>query len=563
MLLAALVPALGIGSLDALAGGLYLAAAAVGLAFAVGVGGIPSLAQGGFVGVGAVVAALLRADAAWPLVPAALAGGAAAGALGVASGLLVARLRPALAAVATLLVTWLVVTALDAFPSTFGGASGLVVPPSLSARAHYELALGLLALSALAFAALSRSAPGLRLAALREHAAAAVAAGVPAVRLRAAAFAVSAVFAGVAGGFAVDLAGVADASSYGPELSFALLVAVLVGGAASALGGPAGVAVLGIVALAARNVAGVAGDLAARFETMAGALLVLLILAGELEGIVPELVRRLPGTGRGRVGVAFESRPPVPLRARGLEKAYGSVRALDVVDLDVEPGTIHALVGPNGSGKTTALRVLAGATEVDGGVVELGASDVSHDAADRRVARGVARTLQPTAVFGGLTALENVLVGVAVRRRFGGLGRALVSTPRFRGEAAAARATALEALALCGLRDRAGLRADALTTTEQRLLMLAVAVGTGAGALLLDEPSAGIGEAELPRLEALLRALRDRGHALLLVEHNLRLVRALADRVTVLDGGRAIASGPPDSVWSDEAVQSVFLGRRA
>jgi branched-chain amino acid transport system permease protein len=566
LIAAAIVPpATGLfGPLDALAGGLYLGLAAVGLGFAVGIGGVPSLAQGAFVGVGAFVSALLRIHLGWPLAPAVLIGGLAAATAGFAAGAAAARLRPAAIAVATLLLSWLALVGLEAFPSAFGGSEGLALAPSLSARAHYELALALLALGALAFAVLSRSSVGLQLAAVRDRPAAAAAVGVPAARLRARAFAFAAALAGIAGGLGVDLAGVADPSAYGPSLSFKLFVAVLIGGAVSALGGPAGIAVLGLVAVVAKVAAGSSDALAARFETMTAAVLVVLILSAELDGVVPAVSRRL----RARRAPIRRPAEPLPSRPRGatlhaagLAKRYGLVTALTGIDLELAPGVVCALIGPNGSGKTTALRALAGAIPLDEGRIALGSKDVTTDPVGTRVGLGIVRTLQSAAVFSELTALENVLVAVAGRRRSGGFGRALAGTPRYRSETLAARETALEALESVGLRGRADARAGELSTTEQRLLMIAIALGADPQALLLDEPSAAVGVSELPQLAQAILGLRERGLSVLVVEHNLRLVRAIADRVTVLDAGRVIADGTPDEIGRDLAVQAAYLGR--
>jgi branched-chain amino acid transport system permease protein len=558
-------PATGIfGPLDTLAGGLYLALAAVGLGFAVGVGGIPSLAQGAFVGVGAFISAVLRVQLGWALAPAVVLGALAACAAGFAIGLASARLRPAAIAVATLLLSWLALFALEAFPSAFGGSEGLALTPALSAGAHYELALGLLALGVLAFAVLRRSSGGLQLAALRDHPGAAAAAGVQGAWLYARAFAFAAAVGGVAGGLAVDLAGVADPTAYGPSLSFKLFVAVLIGGAATALGGPAGIALLGIVSLVATAAAGSSDQLAARFQTMTSAVLVVLILSAELDGIVPAALRRVraPWAPARRGSALLPARPGgVPLHADGLVKRYGQMTALAGIGLELEPGVVCALIGPNGSGKTTALRALAGAIPLDGGRIALGAADVTVEPVDSRVRLGIVRTLQSAAVFDELTALENVLVTVSTRRRHGGFARALAATPLYRSETLAARETALGALDAVELRGRADTRAGELSTTERRLLVIAVALGTDPQVLLLDEPSAAVGLSELPQLARTIRVLRDRGLCLLVVEHNLRLVRAVADRVTVLDAGRVIAQGTPDEIGRDPAVQAAYLGR--
>jgi ABC-type branched-subunit amino acid transport system ATPase component len=211
------------------------------------------------------------------------------------------------------------------------------------------------------------------------------------------------------------------------------------------------------------------------------------------------------------------------LVARGLAKRYGAVVAADDVSLALEPGTVTALVGPNGSGKTTVLRLLSGGIPPDAGTVERGT---------------VARTLQATAVFPTLTPLEHLLAASALRRRHGGVVRSLLATPKARAEEAQFAAAALATLERFGLpRDTP---AGQLPVTEQRLLMFLTAAATGATTLLVDEPTAGASALEADRIAAVLSALRDDRHALLVVEHNLRVVRRLADRVLALDAGRVV-----------------------
>ena len=497
--------------------------------------------------------------------PTVLLGGLAACAAGFATGWATSRLRPAAIAVATFLLSWLALFALEAFPGAFGGSEGLALSPALSARAHYELALGLLALGVLAFAVLSRSGGGLQLAALRDHPGAAVAAGVQAPRLQARAFAFAAALAGIAGGLSVDLAGVADPTAYGPSLSFKLFVAVLIGGAASALGGP-GRDRAARPRLRRRDGCGRVFRRARRAlpddDVGSARRAHPLRRARRDRSCDAPAAPRTVGAGPAWHRIAARrARAACRSRADGLVKRYGGVTALDGIDLELAPGVVWALIGPNGSGKTTALRALAGAIPLDSGRIELGAADVTTEPVDSRVRLGIVRTLQSAALFDDLTALENVLVAVSSRRHRGGFARALASTPLYRSETLAARETALAALDAVELRGRADARAGELSTTDRRLLMIAVALGTDPQVLLLDEPSAAIGMSELPQLARAIRVLRDRGLCLLVVEHNLRLVRAVADRVTVLDGGRVIAQGTPDEIGRDPAVQAAYLGR--
>ena len=514
--------------------GLYLACAAIGLAFAVGVAGLPLLAQGAFVGVGAVTAAHLLA-AGWPTAAAALAGGVAGGLAGGLVGYAFARVPPAGFAAATWIVSWLVAFALQSITWFLGGSQGLVVTGGPSVAQHYELALVLTGAAALGYLALARSPFGLQLAAAREREPAARALGVPVVHARALAVAVAGVAAGVAGALAVQLAGIGDPSQYGPFLSFRLFVVVLIGGALSPLGPPLGVLVLGVLSLVADLIGRLENVAASRAHTLLTAMLLLGVISLGWDGIIRPS-RRVRRADDGETGRRAE---PGPLVATGLAKSFGSVAAVDDVALGVEPGRITALVGPNGSGKTTVLRLLAGTLVPDDGSID---------------SAGVARTLQSTAVFPSLTPLEHVLVASSSRRTRAGLIRSLFATPQARGEDARFTAEAKQLL------DRFGIAHDVpageLPVSDQRALMLASAYATGAPVLLVDEPTAGASAAEAVRLGELMRSLRAEGVGLLVVEHNLGLVRRLADRVIILDAGRVVADGPPDAV-------AALLGRSA
>jgi ABC-type branched-subunit amino acid transport system ATPase component len=447
------------------------------------------------------------------------------------------------------------------------------VPATLSVTAHYELALALLVAAILICASLARGGVGIELRAARQRPAAAAALGVATARRRLGAFVASAAIGGLAGGLAVQLAGVADASDYGPYLSFRLFVAVLIGGAASVLGPTAGVGGLALVTGAAGVLGALEGVESARFDPMLAALLLLAVLALGGEGVVP-LLRGLITRRR----VAFEreasatlipvariparTREPV-LVAEGLTKRFGSVIAADGVSLELAPGEICALVGPNGSGKTTVLRLLAGVLHPDAGNVLLDGSDLAHTPPRERARRGVVRTLQGSAAFGDLTALENLTVGAGLRRVHGGAVRTAVATPRARAEEAVTRTAARAVLADVGLAWAAEARAGELAGPEQRLLAVAAALATQPRVLLLDEPSAGASLDDVRRLDTLLSRMRDNGVAILLVEHNLRLVSSVADRVIVMAAGAVIATGTPAAVAADPDVRTAYLGRAA
>lgn len=537
------VPWIAPGSIhvDVLAGWLYLALAASGLVLTVGLAGLPSLGQGAFMSIGAFTTALLAARAGWSAaasIPVAVAISLVAG---FVTGLVLVRQPPLFLAVSTWILSWLVLLVAVEFPGVSGGSQGYVVTSSLSTTGHYELALILTALAVAGLSALRRGNPGLRLRANRDWPAAAAGLGVPSRRLLLGAFTASAAIGGLAGSLAVQLAGVSDPNAFGPFTSFKLLAAVLLGGASYALAGVAGVGILGVIAIVGQAWASVQGDAPAQLQPMLASLLLLAILGVGGDGLIPILLRLRPrraGAGAFEPAAPALARP-AGLSARGLHKSYGGVHALDGFDLEVAPGETVALVGANGSGKTTALRALAGALPLDAGEVSFDGRPLALSSPEQLAHEGIVRTLQRTSTFGSLTALENALVGAGLRASDSGALRVLVATPKARAEARRLQRVAMDALRAVRLDAHAGTRADLLDGFQQRLLMLASVLATRPRLLLLDEPSAGATAVEVGHLAEILAGIRASGISLVLVEHNPRLVRAVADRVVVMADGKA------------------------
>jgi ABC-type branched-subunit amino acid transport system ATPase component/ABC-type branched-subunit amino acid transport system permease subunit len=573
----ALTPLVAGGSqLELLAAGGYLALAAVGLNVAAGMAGIPLLCQGAFVGLGAFGAAWLEARHGWSPGPAIVAGVAVSGAAGAAIGVAARRMRPAFTAVATWIATWLLAFLLAAFPGLFGGSQGLVVPGSplrvpvlgstvrLTSGVHFELALWLLAAALVGFAAARRSSLGVAMAAVR--AGVAEEAGVEPGRHRVGALVVAALLGGLAGALGVHLAGVADRAAYGPVLSVELFVAVLLGGEGTVLGPVLGTIAVVAIPGAARGLGSASGIGPERYAPVIASALLLAAIALRARRGHPRLGGRTGDGAAPEPATAVVDddvlRPERPRRLAGeaLSRRFGGVVAADGVTFEAEPGTIHALVGPNGSGKSTLLAMLGGSLAPDSGRVVLDGRNVTARGAAARVRAGVARTLQRTTVVGALPALDHVEAGTLAARRFAGAVRSALATPRARRERAEARRHAVTLLRLVGLEHRDGVPAERLDGAEQRLLAVATACASRPSVVLLDEPAAGLAPAEADRLTGLLRRLRDAGVAVVLVEHDFPLVMEVADRVTVLDAGRVIASGPPAAVAADPAVVDAYLG---
>ncbi len=236
-----------------------------------------------------------------------------------------------------------------------------------------------------------------------------------------------------------------------------------------------------------------------------------------------------------------------------LVKRFGGLTATDSVSLDVRRGEIHAIIGPNGAGKTTFIAQLAGELKPNGGTIVFDGTDVTGLGVDARARLGIARSYQITQVFAGFTALDNVAMAVQAQD---GHSFRFWQKARTQGEL---RDPARAILKRVGLEARADVRAANLAHGEQRQLEIAMALATRPRLLLLDEPMAGMGKDESERMTQLLSRLK-REETILLVEHDMDVVFALADRITVLVYGRVIASGTPDAIRGDAEVRAAYLG---
>jgi branched-chain amino acid transport system permease protein len=485
-------------------------------------------------------------------------------------------------------------------PSLTNGAAGLngVATPNLFGYAfgvkstpYYYLGLALIVVLIFVSARLKASRIGRAWMAIREDEIAAEAMGIDRVRLKLLAFAVGAAFAGMTGTFYVAKLQTATPEMFMFPVSVMLLVMIVFGGIGSIAGVVLGALILQLLQSwflqdltqwvhALGSFAGIEFlqqlDLVQSIELIFGVILVLMMLYRR-DGLIPAHravtalsqaeQTALPSRG-GFIGAFAPTRKAVDasqplLDIRGLRKAFGGIRAVAGLDLTVMPGAIVAVIGPNGSGKTTFFNLVTGLTKPDAGRVLLAGEDVTGLAPHVIVERGIARTFQNLRLFANMTVTDNVLVGTHVRTSTGAFG-AVVRPPGVKREEEAARARAVRVLGIFGNRllPRAAHLARTLSYANRRRLEIARALVSEPTLLLLDEPTAGMNPTETLELTDQIRSLRDAGITILLIEHKLGVVNEIADHVVVLDHGEKIAEGRPEEVHRNEEVLRAYLGRK-
>jgi ABC-type branched-subunit amino acid transport system permease subunit/ABC-type branched-subunit amino acid transport system ATPase component len=555
---------------------LILFIAVLGLDVLMGYCGQVNLGQAGFMALGGYTAAILATDYGVSPVIGTLAGIALSLICALLLSAVTMRLRGAYLALATLAFGLLIDSLTVGLTEVTGGPSGLVGIPAFavgpfvfaSPRAMYYLTLAIIVVLIAALAGAMRSDFGRALQAIRADQTAAEALGINVPRHKMAAFAISAVLASLSGSLLAF-----DFHFLSPEMvatprSFEMIAMLIVGGEGTLVGGLAGSALLTLLPIAFQPIA--------LYKTMVEGAVLVLAFQYLPDGIVGGLWRLVGRVARLERPGALAPQPsattdrPSPhrrsvaektpaLEAAGLAKRFGGLQAVADVSFAVPDGSITALIGPNGAGKTTVFNLITNLFPADRGDVRFYGRSLFGLAPGDVAALGLLRTFQTARVLPGMTTLENLLAG-AHRQIKHGAAQHMLWLPQALREERSLRRHGEALLGLVGLGRFRDVAATTLPMGAQKLLEVCRALMARPRLLLLDEPAAGLNDAETAELGALLCAIRDAGLTILLVEHNMALVMDVADQVIVLDLGALLAHGTPRQIQGDRRVIEAYLG---
>ncbi len=539
-----------------------------GLNLVVGFAGHLAIGYVALLTLGAYTTSVLVAGNVMPPVPvfvALMIAGAVGAVFGVIVGLPALRLRTFYFAMSTLGFATIVTQIALAWQSVTGGGIGITGPefpaPFNTAWGFYYICLVFAGFTTWMSANVGHSRFGRALIAVRDAEVAAEATGISKPRMLISIFLFAGALAAFAGGLFATLQTYITPDAFTFDLSVLFFIAILIGGRGSILGPLLGTIILTILPE-------IAAPLAAWSTFLYAVLLLVIVLAmpGGIAALLDFKSRRPLASHRAIVprpaalgDIMRKKDAGKTLSLRGVVLTFGNVRAIDGLDLDVEPGKIHGLIGPNGSGKTTTLNVISGYYAAKAGTLALGSEPLPPGQPALRAASGIARTFQTPRLIGEASVLENVMVGGTIEGQ-ATFVEAMLSLPRHHRDERHLAAKARALLGVVGLESLGDVRADRLQHSELRFIEIARALMLQPDFLLLDEPAAGLSSDEIQRLGVLIKAISARGTGVLLVEHHADLIFEICDQVTVLNLGRTLAAGTPAEIRVHKEVVSAYLG---
>ncbi|MGF6426244.1 MULTISPECIES: ABC transporter permease subunit [Bradyrhizobium] len=539
-----------------------------GLNLVVGFAGHLAIGYVALLTLGAYTTSVLVAGNVMPAIPVFVAlpiAGLIGAIFGVVVGLPALRLRTFYFAMSTLGFATIVTQIALAWQSVTGGGIGIAGPefpvPFNTPWGFYALCIAFAALTTWMSANVARSRFGRALIAVRDAEVAAEASGISKPKMLIAIFLFAGALAAIAGGLFATLQTYITPDAFTFDLSVLFFIAILIGGRGSILGPMLGTIILTILPE-------IAAPLAAWSTFLYAVLLlvIVLVMPGGIAALLDFRNRRPLASNR-----AILPRPAAladivrrrdggkTLQLRGIALSFGNVKAIDGLDLDIAPGAIHGLIGPNGSGKTTTLNVISGYYAAKAGTMTLGGEALAAGQPVKRAACGIARTFQTPRVVGEASVLENVMIGGSIEGR-ANFVEAMLALPRNGADERLLAAKAHALLGVVGLEALADIRADRLQHSELRFIEIARALMLDPDFLLLDEPAAGLSNDEIERLASLIKAICSRGTGVLLVEHHADLIFDICHQVTVLNLGRTLAAGTPAEIRVHKEVVSAYLG---
>lgn len=551
------------------------------LVLLVGLGRVIMLATGAMGAIGAYTSTLLVEHAQFPFLVAVGIGGLFGGLGGFLLAIPAGRFRGHNLAMVTLVFQAIAVIGIRELPGT-GGSEGMRVPSvkmfghEFSADYEYLLLIGgCSAVLAFVVSALQQGPFGKTLKAIAATGIGSEAFGINIGAYRIATFAITSGCLAIAGGLLAPRIHIIDPETFGVLASVNALAYPIVGGMTSVWGGLIGGALLSILPEVLRPLA--------EYKALFFAALVMIVIAffpgGAVEMIsrLTSMVKRQPGrTSRSESDLSFATnftatqpslevanpKGGTALEIKDVSVSFGSLRAVDHVTLDVENRAIHGLIGPNGAGKTSLFNLVSGFLKPDEGEVRFFSESYAPGPARTYIEKGITRTFQHVAIYGGLSCLDNVVIGLGHNHISQSIGSSFVEP--FRDPSRTQdRRLAAEALALVGLYGRRESAAGSLSLGDQRRLEIARAIVSRPRLLLLDEPMSGVSFDEEQKLLALLQDLNARlGLTMFLIEHNIRFVLDICHRLSVMSAGRIIADGKPKEVIINPSVRRIYFGER-